>query len=79
MRSDHEREELQHCDVATGNKNDGEKTEKQQETQMAPKPKHAAAAADEKKSGNGIIFGIRKKRLTSAQEGKNSNHPERSW
>jgi hypothetical protein len=33
---------------------------------MAPKPKDA-------ESGNNIIFGMRKK-LTSAQEGKNSNH-----
>jgi hypothetical protein len=45
---------------------------------MAPKHKDAAAA-DEKKSGNGITFGMRKKPLTSAQEGTNSNHHERSW
>jgi hypothetical protein len=60
-------------------KDAGQEIDKQQEPQMAPKPKDAAAADEtEKKSGNGIIFGMRKK-LTSAQEGKNSNHHERSW
>jgi hypothetical protein len=44
---------------------------------MAPQPKDAAASDDTKKSGNGIKVGMRKK-LTPAQEVKNSNHHERS-
>ena len=76
MRGDHEREEFQHCDVATG-KRRRPRDREAAGTPNGPKTQGYAAAADEteKKSGNGIIFGMRKK-LTSAQEGKNSNHHE---
>jgi hypothetical protein len=47
MRSDHEREELQHCDVAT-------------EPQMGPKPKDAAAA-DEKNQATASYRHAKKK------------------
>ena len=59
-------------------KDASQETEKQQGPQMAPKPKDAAAA-DETKNRATASYSACEKKLTSAQEIKNSNHHERSW
>jgi hypothetical protein len=65
MRSDHERKELQHCDVAT-------------ETPNGPQNTRMLLQLT-KKIGQRHHIRHAKKNLTSAQEGTNSNHHERSW
>jgi hypothetical protein len=72
MRGNHEREEIQHCDVATGKRRQPRDREAAG-APNGPKPKDAAAA-DETKNRVMASYSACEKKLTSAQEIKNYNN-----